>query len=89
MTAIAVLNGASVISAIVAAALWIWSTKVRVEPDPSENDYTITDVRPGRKDVDVLKTIEQQSVWNSRAALVTGLAVALQAASLFIQHFSL
>ena len=88
MTTVNVMNVASVISAIVAAALWIWSTKVRVEPDPSENDFTITEEQPGRKDVDVLKTIERQSVWNSRAALITGLAVGLQAVSLSIQHFS-
>ena len=33
MTVVAILNAASVVSGIVAAGLWLASTKVRVEPE--------------------------------------------------------
>ena len=89
MTVVAILNAASVVSGIVAAGLWLASTKVRVEPDPNDNEFTIIDEQPGRKDVDFLKTIERQVVWNSRAAMATAVAVGLQAVSLIVQHLSL
>ena len=89
MMAVDVLNAASVVSGLVAAALWFRSTKVRVEPDPNENGFTIVDEKPGHKNVDVLKTIERQIVWNSWAAMATAIAVGLQAVSLSIQHFLL
>ena len=89
MMAVDILNAASAISGLIAAGLWIRSTNVRVEPDPNENDFTIIDERPGRKDVDVLKTIKRQVVWNSWAAMATAIAVGLQAVSLSVQHFLL
>ena len=64
MMAVDVLNTASIVSGLVAAALWFRSTKVRVEPDPNENDFTIIDDQPGRNYVDVLKTIERLVLWN-------------------------
>ena len=89
MTAVNLLNAASVVSGLVAAGLWFASTKVREAPDPNDNEYTIINEQPGRKDVDFLKTIERQVVWNSRAAMATAVAVGLQAVSLIIQHLSL
>ena len=89
MTAVDVLNAASVVSGLVAAALWFRSTKVRVEPDPNEDDFTIIEEQPGRKNFDVFRTIERQVLWNSWAAMATAVAVGLQAVSLSFQHFLL
>ena len=89
MMAVDVLNAASVVSGLVAAALWFRSTKVRLEPDPNENDFTIVNEQPGRKNVDVLKTIGRQVVWNSWAAMATAIAVGLQAVNLSVRHFLL
>ena len=89
MIAVDVLNAATVVSGLVAAGLWFRSTKVRVEPDPNENDFTIVDEQPGRNNVDVLKTIGRQVVWNSWAAMATAIAVGLQAVSLYVRHFLL
>ena len=89
MMAVDLLNAASVVSGLVAAGLWFTATKVRVEPDPNDNELTIFEERPGRKNVDFLKTIERQVVWNSWAAMATATAVGLQAVSLSFQHLFL
>ncbi|WP_028466020.1 hypothetical protein [Nisaea denitrificans] len=87
MAAIAILNWASIIAGMAAAGLWFWSSIVKVPPDPESQDFQIIDTGHG-KDYDVLETARVQTVWNSRAALATGVAVAAQAIALLLPSIS-
>ena len=84
---ITLLEFASAFFGIAAAGLWLQSTKVKAMPNANSNDYTIIDVQPGKQDINVLKTIELQVLWNSRAAVTTALAVGLHAFGLLLRQY--
>jgi len=80
---------ASAAAGVVAAALWfIASTPIKIK-NPEEFSKEVEGRGVAIMDddgTDVLETARRQTRWNNCAAIATGIAAALQAATLSFQH---
>jgi hypothetical protein len=77
----------SAISGLIAAVLWFIATVIKVDyKEIMKNgfvDAAITENENGRQ-IDILLTAKQQTLWNRWAALVTGLSMLAQSISLML-----
>ena len=78
----ACLQGASALFGIGAAGLW-WYASYQTVPANLKpvNDWVEANLGG---EIDFVATAKEQTKWNARAALITGIAAALQAASLLV-----
>jgi len=81
-------QGAAFVSATLAAALWAMAARAKVEAG-EPGAFRIETSSDGSAKfsydgLDLRATLEKQGKWNSYAAAVTAVSVALQAASLYI-----
>lgn len=76
-----ILTWLSVLAGAVTAALWVKSARVRVlgkDEGPAEGNYFFMSI-VGKDGTDLLRTVEEQSVWNRRAATASAVTIGLQA----------
>ena len=76
----------AVVSAVAAAALWYWASRVTVKVRPFFGQDGYEEMRItkqiGDEVIDVLETASAQSRWNSYAAIAAALSALLQAIAL-------
>ena len=77
------LQCASALVGVIAALLWLIATLVYVRPRTRQSEAGWDDAQITANDQDVIETARLQTWWNMWAALATGVAAALQAASYF------
>jgi len=81
----AILSIVSAIAAIVAAALWFWSTTVKVPPSDEPDERGLNEASITSEGADVIATARHQNFWNRYAAFAASVSALAQGASLLIQ----
>ena len=77
------LNIASGIAALIAAALWFLSARVRVKYKPivDQSGFTAASITEG--DIDVLESIKRANSWSMWAAIAAGVSALCQSIASF------
>jgi hypothetical protein len=78
------LQFASALVGLAAAGLWFIATLVRVKPQARQSEPGWENAQIIFEGKDVIETARLQGRWNTAAALVTGIAAALQSWSYFV-----
>ena len=84
-----ILDITAAVSAIVAAGLWFWSTKVAVkyQPHPDKDGTTQAAIIVGTdegSDTDFIRTAYAQAMWSKRAAIAASISALCQGVALLI-----